>query len=66
MTNRLVRTSSPPTDNAGSWQPFLDELRELAWLSSMIAILSIVGVGLAVALALTLEGYASWSGLVSV
>jgi hypothetical protein len=33
-------------------------LRELAWLSSIVAILSIVGVGLAVALALTLESYA--------
>lgn len=66
MTNRRVRTSNPPAANAGSWQPFLDELRELAWLSSIIAILSIVGVGLAVALALTLEGYASWPGLVSV
>jgi hypothetical protein len=41
-----------------SWRPVLDELRELAWLSSIVAILSIVGVGLAVALALTLESYA--------
>lgn len=59
MSNRLGRrASSPPVASMGYWRPVLDELRELAWLSSIVAILSIVGVGLAVALALTLESYA--------
>jgi hypothetical protein len=62
----MTRTPNPPSANAGSWQPILNELRELVWLSSIIAILSIVGVGLAVALALTLDGYASWPGLAAV
>jgi hypothetical protein len=33
------------------WNAFWDELREIAWLASVIGILSVLGVGLAVALA---------------
>jgi hypothetical protein len=33
------------------WNTLLQELREIAWLASAIAGLSVVGVGLAVALA---------------
>jgi len=35
------------------WKTFFDELREIVWLASVIGGLSLVGVGLAVALAAT-------------
>jgi hypothetical protein len=34
--------------------PLRDELREIAWLASVISVLSVLGVGLAVTLALAL------------
>jgi hypothetical protein len=33
------------------WRVWLDEVREIAWLASMVTVLSVLGVGLAVALA---------------
>ena len=33
------------------WNTFWDEVREIAWLASVIGTLSVLGVGLAVALA---------------
>jgi hypothetical protein len=40
------------------WSTLRDELREIAWLASIIGGLSVLGVGLAVTLALVLDG--SW------
>jgi hypothetical protein len=36
------------------WSTFRDELREIAWLASIVGGLSVLGVGLAVTLVLTL------------
>jgi hypothetical protein len=33
------------------WRVWLDEVREIVWLTSIVTVLSILGVGLAVALA---------------
>jgi hypothetical protein len=38
------------------YQSIRDEVREVTWLSFIVAALSIAGVGLGIALALTLEG----------
>lgn len=35
------------------WGTILDELRELAWLASLITVLSVFGVGVALALVVT-------------
>ena len=40
------------------WATMRSELREVAWLVSIIGGLSVLGVGLAIALALTLEAHA--------
>ena len=40
------------------WRLIRSELREVAWLVSIIGALSVLGVGLAIALALTLEAHA--------
>jgi len=42
------------------WSTLRVELREIAWLASIIGGLSVVGVGLAVTLALALDSWASW------
>ena len=42
------------------WSTFRDELREIAWLASIIGGLSVLGVGLAVTLVLTLDSWPSW------
>jgi hypothetical protein len=39
-------------------QSIRDEVREVAWLSFIVATLSIAGAGVGVVLALTLEGHA--------
>jgi hypothetical protein len=36
------------------WSTLRDELREIAWLASIVGALSVLGVGLAVTLALSL------------
>jgi hypothetical protein len=51
LTTHNLRFATP-----GTWQFVRDEARELAWLASIVAILSIGGVALAVSLVLTLEG----------
>ncbi len=43
-----------------SWSTFRDELREIAWLASIVGGLSVLGVGLAVTLVLTLDSWGSW------
>jgi hypothetical protein len=43
-----------------NWNTFRGELREIAWLASVIGGLSVLGVGLAVTLVLTLDSWASW------
>ena len=42
------------------WSTLRGELREIAWLASIIGGLSALGVGLAVTLALALNSWASW------
>jgi hypothetical protein len=42
------------------WSTLRDELREIAWLASIVGGLSVLGVGLAITLALALDGWASW------
>ena len=42
------------------WSNVRDELREIAWLASIISGLSVLGVGLAVTLALALDSWSSW------
>jgi len=41
------------------WSTLRGELREIAWLASLIGGLSLLGVGLAITLALALDGWAS-------
>jgi hypothetical protein len=51
-TNCLVRSSALTAERCGAldmWTTLWDELREMAWLATMITTLSVVGVGLAVA-----------------
>jgi hypothetical protein len=43
-----------------SWHIFRGELREIAWLVSVIGGLSVLGVGLAVTLVLGIDSWASW------
>jgi hypothetical protein len=45
-----------------SWQDLWIELREVAWLASVVSGLSIAGVGLAVALVMALNG---WDGAIA-
>ena len=42
------------------WSTLRDELREIAWLASIIGGLSVLSVGLAITLALALDAWASW------
>lgn len=42
------------------WNTLKSELREIAWLASLIGGLSALGVGLAVTLVLGLDSWASW------
>jgi hypothetical protein len=41
------------------WQETWLELREILWLASVVGGLSITGVGLAIAVALTLDGWSA-------
>jgi hypothetical protein len=43
-----------------NWKGFRGELREIAWLASVVGGLSVLGVGLAVTLVLTLDRWTSW------
>ncbi len=45
------------------WSAFRGELREIAWLASVIGGLSALAVGLAVTLVLTLDSWASAPGM---
>ncbi|HEU0157912.1 MAG TPA: hypothetical protein VFR00_01300 [Hyphomicrobiaceae bacterium] len=43
------------------WKGLGDELREMLWLASLVGALSVVGVGLAVLVALVLDHWQTWS-----
>lgn len=54
----FTRSPQPSSMNCShSWPWLRHELYELAWLSSAVAALSIIGVGFAVALVVALERY---------
>jgi hypothetical protein len=59
MTPLLKTPDQPPMDGglrASVWgQSIREEVREVTWLSFIIAALSVAGVGIGIALALTLE-----------
>jgi hypothetical protein len=45
------------------WNGVKDEVREMLWLASLIGALSMLGVGLAVILALAADNWQTWSAV---
>jgi len=43
------------------WKGLGDEVREMLWLASLVGALSVLGVGLAVIVALVLDNWQTWS-----
>jgi len=43
------------------WKGLGDEVREMLWLASLVGALSVLGVGLAVIVALALDHWQTWS-----
>lgn len=43
------------------WQGLGDDVREMLWLASLVGALSVLGVGLAVIVALVLDNWQTWS-----
>jgi hypothetical protein len=43
------------------WKGLGDEVREMLWLASLVGVLSVLGVGLAVIVALVLDNWQTWS-----
>jgi hypothetical protein len=43
------------------WKGLGDEVREMLWLASLVGVLSALGVGLAVIVALVLDNWQTWS-----
>jgi len=43
------------------WKGVGEELREMIWLASLVGALSVLGVGLAVVVALALDNWPAWT-----
>jgi hypothetical protein len=43
------------------WKGLSNELREMIWLASLVGALSVLGVGLAVIVALAVDNWPTWS-----
>ena len=43
------------------WKGLSNELREMIWLASLVGALSVLGVGLAVIVALAVDSWPTWS-----
>ena len=48
-----------------TWTTWRSEVREVVWLASVVGGLSVLGVGMAVGLALALDHWASWGPVVT-